>query len=881
MDYVQAIKLEFGYEYSRTTFGSLYLQPHSDVPDKCIGVSCLFATRLGLKENDTILISNVSPPAVEAVQIIPRREEDYVVLLSCKGIIENNLLNQVRVIAEGQILPIYVFSNILIDVEIGKLKPDTGCGQLQRFTEVTIIHPSEKSGHIGMETYSSVETKDNFRIKGNIMNFIADINIKLQRNSSSNDSFNRSFASHVIKFNKTIRNKYIVWPVSLLPDEQYKKSLENCIVIMDSRRLFCGNTKLCKVWRKACNAKPLDLKDNEEVLDSEDNANFVYTNAINFNSCNESVEKRVFCSTHIMKKLNIFVGSELLIENVKCDVHKKFENNKIEQMTTKGETLLWNSMSDIKKNIFQSVLNNIAFKLKINTLIIGEEGTGKTFLLNALIEDFRNEFIDHRKINCKSLQGKKLETLNKVLLETMTSCCQGAAVLILDDLHALTKFQEDENQFNKLNSKRIVELLTKHIQEFQEKFNMTVVATTTALTELSDLVSIHGPRLFQNIEKIVEMTSEDRHFVLKNILLPKNTNLEFIKLKKVTETTNGYTIQDLKDLINKAMFNSLKRGNGLTFEQTDIDLALAHSVPQLTKEGNVKERAQVPMDLVGGMNHAKEVLMEVFSWPSKYPNLLQSCPLRLQRGVLLYGVPGTGKTLLASALAHKCGLNFLSVKGPEVLSKYVGASEEGIRNLFYQAQRSQPCLLFFDEFDSLAPKRGHDSTGVIDRVVNQLLTQLDGVEALNGVWVLAATSRPDLLDPALLRPGRLDKLVFCDFPKKIDRLSILKSLSQNMSVTADVDFEEVADKADGYTGADLQAILYNAQMLAIKERREDVATDVMVHQRHLMSALCDTKPSLTKSEKVKYREIYQKFVTSRKKNTGQEYSNMKQKVTVA
>lgn len=184
---------------------------------------------------------------------------------------------------------------------------------------------------------------------------------------------------------------------------------------------------------------------------------------------------------------------------------------------------------------------------------------------------------------------------------------------------------------------------------------------------------------------------------------------------------------------------------------------------------------------------------------------------------MLYGPPGCGKTLLASAVAKECGLNFLSVKGPELLNKYIGATEQGVRDLFTRASAAKPCVLFFDEFDSIAPRRGHDNTGVTDRVVNQLLTQLDGVEGLQGVYVLAATSRPDLIDPALLRPGRLDRCLFCNLPTQEERADILRTVSKKIRLADDVSLEEVAKWCEYYTGADLQALLYNAQLQAIHD----------------------------------------------------------------
>ncbi|KAG9088465.1 Peroxisome biosynthesis protein pex1 [Ceratobasidium sp. 370] len=186
-------------------------------------------------------------------------------------------------------------------------------------------------------------------------------------------------------------------------------------------------------------------------------------------------------------------------------------------------------------------------------------------------------------------------------------------------------------------------------------------------------------------------------------------------------------------------------------------------------------------------------------------------------GLLLYGYPGCGKTLLASAVAKECGLNFISVKGPELLNKYIGQSEQSVRDIFDRASSAKPCVLFLDEFDSIAPKRGHDSTGVTDRVVNQMLTQMDGAEGLDGVYVLAATSRPDLIDPALLRPGRLDKSLLCHMPTERERHDILKAVSRKVSLAPDVELAEVAKRTEGYSGADLQALVYNAQLEVVHE----------------------------------------------------------------
>ena len=251
-------------------------------------------------------------------------------------------------------------------------------------------------------------------------------------------------------------------------------------------------------------------------------------------------------------------------------------------------------------------------------------------------------------------------------------------------------------------------------------------------------------------------------------------------------------------------------------------------------QGNNKEKHAKSWADVGGLVEVKQILTECILWPGKYPKLFLNCPLRIRSGVLLYGAPGTGKTLVAEVIANESKFGFVSVKGPELLSKYIGESEASVRKVFerarnYSKEKKKPCIIFFDEFDSLAPRRGHDSTGVTDRVVNQLLTQLDGVEGNDSseynVFVMAATSRPDLIDPALLRPGRLDNLIECPMPSKSVelRVQILQSLTDRLERTTNFRLEEtntnkfcllktLAEKAEGLSGADLQALLYTAQL---------------------------------------------------------------------
>jgi peroxin-1 len=252
-------------------------------------------------------------------------------------------------------------------------------------------------------------------------------------------------------------------------------------------------------------------------------------------------------------------------------------------------------------------------------------------------------------------------------------------------------------------------------------------------------------------------------------------------------------------------------------ETDDFEVALDGFTPSSLR-GTTLFKADTKWEDIGGLDDVRKTLKETLEMPLRYARLYERAPIKLPSGLLLYGPPGCGKTMLAGAVSNECGLNFISVKGPEMLNKYIGASEQAVRDIFARASAAAPCVLFFDEFDAIAPRRGADSTGVTDRVVNQLLTFLDGVEGRTSVYVLAASSRPDLIDPALLRPGRLDKSMLCGFPTMKERVSILQAVARgggmNLEDGMDEMFVTIANEHPDFTGADLQAVLYSAQLEA-------------------------------------------------------------------
>ncbi|MEM3561165.1 MAG: AAA family ATPase, partial [Nitrososphaerota archaeon] len=273
----------------------------------------------------------------------------------------------------------------------------------------------------------------------------------------------------------------------------------------------------------------------------------------------------------------------------------------------------------------------------------------------------------------------------------------------------------------------------------------------------------------------------------------------------------------------------------------------------------ILEVPNVKWEDIGGLENVKQELREAVEWPLKYPDVFKRLGIKPPRGILLYGPPGTGKTLLAKAVATESQANFISVKGPEVLSKWVGESEKAIREIFRKARETAPCIIFFDELDSIAPRRGvHGDSGVTDRIVNQLLTEMDGMQTLKEVVIIGATNRPDLIDPALLRPGRFDRVLYVPPPDEKARLQIFKIHTKEMPLAKDVSIEELAKITEGYTGADIEALCREAALTAARENIEAKE----INAKHFMEALKKVKPSVSTEELKEYDRIIKDFKKS-------------------
>ncbi|MEM3527927.1 MAG: AAA family ATPase, partial [Candidatus Bathyarchaeia archaeon] len=264
---------------------------------------------------------------------------------------------------------------------------------------------------------------------------------------------------------------------------------------------------------------------------------------------------------------------------------------------------------------------------------------------------------------------------------------------------------------------------------------------------------------------------------------------------------------------------------------------------------------------IGGLEQVKAELMEAVEWPLKNPEMFKRMGIKPPKGILLYGPPGCGKTLLARAVATESEANFITIKGPEVFSKWVGESEKAIREVFRKGRSAAPAIIFFDELDAIVPRRGmgYADSGVTERVISQLLTELDGIESLENVVVLAATNRPDIIDPAVLRPGRFDRMIFVPAPDQNSIKQIFKIHTSKMPLSPDVDLDQLARAASGYSGADVEAVCREAAMNALR-RDPDAREVTMIDFKEAMSKI---RPSITSDVNMWYQSFSKRFVSAR------------------
>ncbi len=482
--------------------------------------------------------------------------------------------------------------------------------------------------------------------------------------------------------------------------------------------------------------------------------------------------------------------------------------------------------------------------------------------------------------------GESEEQLREVFEEAEENA---PAIIFIDELDSIAAKREDAGGDVE---RRVVAQLLSLMDGLEERGRVTVIAATNRVDDIDPALR-RGGRFDREIEVGVP-DKEGRREILQ--VHTRGMPLEeSIDLDQYAENTHGFVGADLESLARESAMNALRRIRPeLDLEADEIDADVLESL-QVT-EADLKEALKgiqpsamrevfvevpdVTWENVGGLADTKERLRETIQWPLDYPEVFEAMDMEAAKGVLMYGPPGTGKTLLAKAVANEAQSNFISIKGPELLNKYVGESEKGVREVFEKARSNAPTVIFFDEIDAIATERGasQSDSGVGERVVSQLLTELDGLEELEDVVVIATTNRPDLLDTALLRPGRLDRHVHVPVPDEDARKAIFAVHTRNKPLADAVDLDWLAGETEGYVGADIEAVCREASMAASREfinsvspeEMGDTLENVRISKAHFEHALEEVSPSVTAETKERYEEIEEQFDTAEPAEKGDQ-----------
>ncbi|MCD6368023.1 MAG: CDC48 family AAA ATPase [Candidatus Aenigmarchaeota archaeon] len=500
-------------------------------------------------------------------------------------------------------------------------------------------------------------------------------------------------------------------------------------------------------------------------------------------------------------------------------------------------------------------------------LLYGPPGTGKTLLAKAVAnESGANFYVINGPEVMSKWYGQSEENLRKIFEEAEKNA---PSIIFIDEIDSIApKREETRGEVER----RVVSQLLTLMDGLKGRGKVIVIAATNRPNDIDP--ALRRPGRFDRELEIGVPNKEGRKEILeihtRNMPLAKD-----VDLNELAERTHGFVGADLEALAKEAAMHVLRRVipelskleedepipeeilKKLKVKKEDFEYALKIVQPSAMREVLV-EVPNVKWSDIGGLDEVKEKLRESVEWPLKYPDAFKRLGITPAKGILLYGPPGTGKTLLARAVASESNANFISVKGPELLSKWVGESEKRVREVFRRAKQVAPSVIFFDEIDALTRMRGMNSdTDVTSRVVSQLLSEMSGLEELHDVVVIAATNRPDIIDPALLRPGRFDRQILVPEPDEKSRVKVFEIHTRNMPLAKDVDLKKLAKMTDGYSGADIEAVCREAALNALRENKD--AKEVKM--KHFKKAIEEIGPSLSRE----LREYYKKLDMKKKK----------------
>jgi len=502
-------------------------------------------------------------------------------------------------------------------------------------------------------------------------------------------------------------------------------------------------------------------------------------------------------------------------------------------------------------------------------LLYGPPGTGKTLLARAVSQEANATFITINGPEIMSkFYGASEEKLRKIFKEAED---KAPSIIFIDELDSIAPKRE---QVSGEVERRVVAQLLSLLDGLKGRGRIIVIGATNRINSIDE--ALRRPGRFDREIELPVPDADGRKEILQ--IHTRGMPLDdSVDLDEYARLSHGFVGADLMAIAREAAMSSLRKIlpkidldkpipteilDNLIITDDDFQNALRMVEPSAMREVLI-EIPNVAWDDVGGLDQVKQELKESIEWPLIYPHLYKKAGIRSVNGVLLFGPPGCGKTLLAKAVATESEINFLAIKGPEIYSKWVGESEKAIRDIFRKARQAAPSIIYFDELDAIAATRGGgmgnlSGSNVGMQVVNQILVEMDGVEDRKGVIIVASTNRPDILDPALLRPGRFDRIVYVPSPDKKGREKILSVHTKDMPLSEEVKlkFSYFAEKSEGYSGADLENVVREAGMQAIREKLDDFE---QVELSHFEYAFKKIPPSLSPKYVQKYDEIAEKL----------------------
>lgn len=770
-------------------------------------LSSLYAKALNLDEDRLVTIEGVQPRLLKKVEIEPVDEDSWDVISYNTSFVENNFLAQMRAVQVSSSFPLWVH-NICVWLRVVSLDGDWGLLQLD--SEI-LVKPKERKRKVLFKTLRALPGS-----------------LYLTTNSFPDNSI-------------------------------LACTLNTCLILGICKNGTCPDehisSNLLQKFSKYKTSQLLLTQDNTLSFLHK----FSYEVKISPGEFSANCSKEdLYEISKLYPKLMIFNGMKFEFQDKIITFTLKTNVNQQEWL---GFILLTNyglitcippcilaplQQKILKLPSFIEIAEQISENISQNTLVVveGAPGVGKSASIVLGIQVLEKRLIAAIKVECRGFSRKDFG--NRIIEAVEIAEEKSPAVVVIEDLDmSCAKVEDLQTEEGKLSSSQNALYLLAVLDKYRQSKDMRFVVTCKHRSCLHPLLTTSG--YFFCTLAVPALSLPDTSLIFSEYF-------SSISISSLASYLKSFTVSDIFQFCRLSLLQ-------LQFSEITIE-SLSHLLKTYTPQALEKKdtTSTTKWSDIGGMFSSKTKIEEAFKFPVKYSDLYSTYPLKLRSGMLLFGPPGCGKTLIASAIPEMCEMTMITVKGPELLNKYIGASEQSVREVFERAKRVKPCAIVFDEFEAIVPKRGSGSTAVTDRIVNQFLCELDGVESRGNVYVIAVSSRPELIDPALLRPGRLDFHVYCGFPDKLERADIFRVMCEKIFLAGD--FYKAGEKTNGYTAADIQGVMNNLQIGMAHGKYEGITEELILIE------IERCKPSFSKSQIEEYEERFRNFVHKKVQEVG-------------